>query len=79
MQKPNNYDNVTVGGDFIPVALGGHHMVIKGVEERVSSTNKPMVVVAFDFAKNDSQPNYFSESFKADTRPDKKWPHNGTK
>ena len=34
MQKPNGYDEVQVGGDFIPVELGGHHLIIKGVKEQ---------------------------------------------
>lgn len=78
MQKPNGYDEVQAGGDFIPVELGGHHIVIKGVKEQESKSGKPMIVVAFDFAKNDKQPNYFSELFDKDIRPEKKWPNNGT-
>ena len=38
-----------------------------------------MIVVAFDFAKNDKQPGYFSDLFDKDIRPEKKWPFNGTK
>lgn len=78
MQKPSGYDEVKVGGDFIPVELGGHHMIIKGVKEQNNKNGEPMIVVAFDFAKNDKQPEYFSEQFDKDIRPDKKWPFNGT-
>ena len=78
MQKPNGYDEVKVGGDFTPVELGGHHMIIKGVKEQVNKNGEPMIVVAFDFAKNDKQPEYFSELFDKDIRPEKKWPFNGT-
>lgn len=53
-------------------------MIIKGVREQDSKNGKPMIVVAFDFAKNDKQPGYFSELFEKDIRPDKKWPANGT-
>ena len=60
MQKPSNYDETKVGGDFTPVELGGHHAVIKDVKEQKSSTGKDMIVVAIDFAAN--------------IRPDKKWP-----
>ena len=77
MQKPAGYDEVQVG-DFTPVELGGHHMIIKAVKEQESKTGKPMIVVAFDFAKSDRQPGYFSEAFDKDIRPDKKWPANGT-
>ena len=38
-----------------------------------------MIVVLFDFATDDVQPGYFTETFKNDIRPDKKWPHAGTK
>ena len=78
MQKPNGYDEVQIGGDFIPPEPGGHHMIIKGVREEKSKSGKDMIVVAFDFAKNDKQPNYFSEQFEKDIRPEKKWPAAGT-
>ena len=50
MQKPKNYENTQAQGEFTPVELGGHRLVIKSVEERMSKTNKPMLVVFFDFA-----------------------------
>lgn len=78
MQKPSGYDEVQIGGDFTPVELGGHHMIIKGVKEQTNKNGEPMIVVAFDFAKNDKQPEYFSEQFDKDIRPEKKWPFNGT-
>lgn len=78
MNKPNGYDEVKVGGDFTPIELGGHHLVIKGVREEKSKTGKDMIVVAFDTAKNDKQPEYFSDLFEKDIRPEKKWPNNGT-
>ena len=34
-----------------------------------------MIVVAIEFAKNDSQPGYFKKQFDDDDRPDKKWPY----
>lgn len=78
MQKPNNFDNVQINGDFVSVELGGHHMVIKQVSERESRSGKMMLVVLFDFAPNDKQPEYFSEQFRSDVRPEKKWPNSGT-
>ena len=78
MQKPNNYDNTKTGSDFTPINLGGHHIVIKNVEETTSKAGKAMLKVSFDFAKNDVQPGYMSEEYKNDIRPDKKWPHAGT-
>ena len=48
-------------GEFTPVELGGHHLVIKQVNEKKSSTGKDMLVVLFDFAPNDKQSGYFME------------------
>ena len=78
MQKPNNYDETQAGGEFTPVELGGHKMVIKSVTEMKSRTNKDMIKVEFDFAEDDKQPGYFSEQFANDIRPDKKWPNQAT-
>lgn len=78
MQKPNSYDDVKVGGDFTPIALGGHRIVIKNVDEGKSKKGNNMLTVYFDFAPDDKQPGYFTEQFKNDVRPDKKWPRGGT-
>ena len=48
MQKPNGYDEVKVGGDFTPIELGGHHMIIKGVREEKSKSGKDMLALQFD-------------------------------
>ena len=77
MERPNNYENTKTGG-YTPVTPGGHHLTIKQVVESKSKSNKNMIVVLFDMAKNDSQPEYMSEEFKNDIRPEKKWPHAGT-
>lgn len=78
MQKPNNYDQTSAGGEFTPIELGGHHLVIKAVEEMKSKAGKPMLKVSFDMAKNDKQAGYMATEYKNDIRPDKKWPHAGT-
>jgi len=76
MIKPSNFENIQTG-DFVPPAIGGHHMIIKQVKEQETRTGKPMLVILVDFADNDSQPKYFSKLFDADIRPEKKWPHAG--
>lgn len=78
MQKPNNFDNTQVGGDFTPVELGGHYAVIKNVSEREDKNGDPMIVVSIDFDKKDAQAGYFMEQFKKDVRPDKKYPNQAT-
>ena len=77
MNKPQNYDQTNTG-NYVPPQEGGHHLIIKQVNETTSKTGKPMAVVLFDFASNDKQPNFMSEEFKNDIRPEKKWPHAGT-
>lgn len=78
MQKPNSYDETQAQGEFIPVELGGHKMVVKQVSERQSRNGKPMIVVLFDFAQDDVQAGYFTKQFADDIRPDKKWPNQAT-
>lgn len=78
MKKPNNYEKTPVQGEFTPVELGAHKMIIKQVTETKSKTGKEMIVVLFDFAPDDAQAGYFMESFKNDIRPEKKWPNQAT-
>lgn len=47
MRKPNNYESTQAQGEFTPVELGGHTLVIKQVEERMSKTNKPSGIKKF--------------------------------
>ncbi len=78
MQKPNGYEETQAQGEFTPVELGGHQLVIKQVNEKLSKNGKPMIVVLFDFAPDDTQAGYFMEQFKNDIRPEKKWPNQAT-
>ncbi|HBV81377.1 MAG TPA: hypothetical protein DEB74_00970 [Lachnospiraceae bacterium] len=78
MKKPNNYEDTQIQGEFTPVELGGHYLVIKEVSEMQSKARKDMIKISFDFASNDKQAGYFTESFKNDIRPDKKWPNQAT-
>ena len=78
MQKPEGYDELQVGS-WTPIELGGHKLIIKGAEERKSKSGMDMLVISFDFDKDDKQPGYFADEFAKDVRPDKKWPNSGTK
>ncbi len=78
MQKPRNYEETQAQGEFTPVELGGHQMVIKQVTETKSKTGKDMIVVLFDFNQSDKQPEYFMKQFRDDIRPEKKWPNQAT-
>ena len=78
MQKPNGYEETKASGEFTPVELGGHFLIIKNVSERQTTTGRNMIVVSFDFAPEDKQAGYFTEAFKNDIRPDRKWPNQAT-
>ena len=77
MNKPKLYDETKVGG-FTPLEVGGHHLILKHVEETKSKKGNHMLVVSFDTAGDDRQPAYMTEEFKNDIRPEKKWPRVGT-
>ena len=80
ISKPKKYDDVQVNEDFTPIELGGHKGVVMGVEEYTSpiSGNKSLKV-SIDTDKTDKQPEYFTEQYKTDTRPDKKWSNSAIK
>lgn len=73
MIKPNNYEEVQAMGEYTPINLGGHKLVIMNVEECAASTGNQYIKVSFDTAKDDVQPNYYSNQYKQDTRDNKKW------
>ena len=73
MIKPNNYEEVQAMGEYTPINLGGHKLVIMKVEECETSNGNQYIKVSFDTAKDDIQPNYYSNQYKQDTRTEKKW------
>ncbi len=78
MIKPENYDKTPVSGEYEAPLKGGHHMIIKQVNEMTNKSGNPMIVVLLDFAQNDRQPGLFMREFKNDIRPEKKWSMAGT-
>jgi len=78
MEKYQDYDNVQAQGEFEGIQEGGHHLIIKQVNQTVSKNGDPMTVVLYDFAQNDTQPGLILKEFQNDERQDKKWPHRGT-
>lgn len=80
LTKPKMYDEVEVNLDFTPISLGGHKGIIMGVEEYTSPTSGNVSLkVSVDTAKDDIQPEYFTEQYKSDTRADKKWSNSAIK
>ena len=58
MNKPAGYEEAQVLGEYTPINLGGHKLVIMQVEEVTASNGNQYIKVAFDTAKDDVQPNY---------------------
>ena len=81
IKKPSNYDNVEVMEfDYIPIELGGHKGIIMKAEEYTSpQSGKTSLKVSIDTAKDDKQPEYFTEQYKNDTRIDRKWSNSAIK
>lgn len=73
MKKPNDYEDVQPYGEFTPLEVGGHILVIKKIEETKSRTGKDMLMIYLDTDVSDKQPRYYEEQFKNDIRPNKKW------
>ena len=73
MNKPAGYEEAQVLGEFTPIELGGHKLVIMQVEEVTARNGNQFIKVSFDTAKDDIQPSYFANSYKQDTRSNKKW------
>ena len=81
IKKPSNYDNVEVMEfDFTPIELGGHKGIIMKAEEYTSpQSGKTSLKVSVDTAKDDKQPEYFTEQYKNDNRIDKRWNNSAIK
>lgn len=70
--KPLGYDEVEAGGEYTPIELGGHKLVIKQIEE-IKKDNYSYLKVCFDTAQDDVQPYYYTQQYRNDTRDTKKW------
>ena len=71
--KPQGYDEVQAVGEFTPIELGGHKLIIKALEECKAINGNTYLKVSFDTASDDKQPNYYADAWKNDTRDQKKW------
>ncbi|MBY6948395.1 hypothetical protein [Clostridium botulinum] len=76
MLMPKDFQEVQGFTGFEPLQAGGHICKIMKVEETKSKAGRDMVVIYLDTDKSDSQPNYYSNAYKNDTRAEKKWNNN---
>ena len=81
-KKPKDYDDVRIGEPRILPADGYICRILKA-EETTSSTNKPMLKVAFDIDQGEYE-GYFTDLFKgwkesSEDPKSVKWPFTGTK
>lgn len=72
MRKPNDFENVQAFGEFKPLPAGGYVCKIMNVQESASASGKPMIIISLDIAEGEYK-DYYKESYRTDTRPDKKW------
>lgn len=71
-QKPSDWDSVQAFTEYEPLELGGHVCRIMKVEEGKSKAGNDTVYIYLDIAEGE-QKGYYSEQYRNDNRPDKKW------
>ena len=77
MLMPKDFKEVQGYTGFETLNAGGHICKIMKVEEtKTKNGGKDMIVVYLDTDKTDSQPEFYSNQFKNNTNPDKKWSNN---
>lgn len=77
MEKIKGYDEAeALTGEYEILEVGGYICKIISAKVEKSSTNKDMLVIAFDIAEGEHK-DYFKRRFDANTSIDKKWPING--
>ena len=81
MIKPKLYDEIEIKEfDYVPISVGGHKGIIMKAEEYTSpQSGKTSLKVSVDTAKDDKQPEYFTEQYKNDNRIDKRWNNSAIK
>lgn len=72
MQKPIDFDEVQGYGEWQALPPGGYVCRIMKVEETTSRSGAKMINISLDIAEGDNK-DYYAKSYRADTRPDKKW------
>lgn len=74
MNKPQDYDQVQEYGNIPQLPPGGYICRIMQVQETTAqSSGAPMIKIGLEIAEGDFK-GYYANKFKADNRPDKKWP-----
>lgn len=76
MNMPKDFNEAQGFSSFEPLTVGGHICKIMKVEETKSKAGRDMIVIYLDTDRTDSQPNYYSNAYKNDTRENKKWNNN---
>lgn len=79
---PKQWDSVEAieMGDYEPLKLGGHELVIKGAKlYKSEQTGNTSLKVIVDIAGKDEQAGYFQKQFDENTSADKKWPNSASK
>lgn len=72
MNKPQDFDTAKEFASFTPLDPGGYICKIVQVQETTSKNGNPMLKIGLDIAEGPHK-GFYTEMFKNDTRPDKKW------
>lgn len=78
MQQPKDFNEVQAFTGFEQLAAGGHICKIMNVEETKSKAGRDMIVIYLDTDRTDKQPEYFTQQYKSNQNPNKKWSNNAT-
>lgn len=72
MNKPQDFDTVQGYGENVPLPAGGYVCKVMNVTETTSKKGDEMIVISLDIIEGDYA-DYFTDSYRNDNRPDKKW------
>lgn len=78
MEPINGWHEVEEAGSFEKIELGGHICVILDARCEDTRSGNKMLVVAYDFAKEDKQAGYYTAQFEVNKKKDPNVKYRGT-
>lgn len=72
MEKPNDYENTQVIGDYEVLEPGAYKCKILKAEELKASNGKEYIKISFDIVEGEKT-DFYKKRYQADTRENKKW------
>lgn len=72
MEKPSDYEDTQIIGDYEVLEPGAYKCKILKVEELKSSNDKDYLKVSFDIVEGEKK-EFYKKKYQSDTRENKKW------